>query len=142
MLGPRKIDWEPGQFVPSGYHPETYVRKPPLIVGAVLFGLSYVPAAAAGLVHAGSEGINGWLVVPVAGPFLDLIFGPKDLSARGFLLLDGAFQVVGAGELLYGLIDRGHVLVRNDLAPVTVAPIRLGRAATGLGLSARFLPST
>ena len=40
---PRYIkDWEEGQPVPYGYHPETRARKGLVITGAVLFGVSYL----------------------------------------------------------------------------------------------------
>jgi hypothetical protein len=142
MSGPRFIkDWEEGQPIPYGYHEETRVRKGMVVSGSVLFGALYLYnafIASIGEDLGGSDGNKvGWLYIPVLGPFLEMT---ETSSATGHfvLVLDGVAQAVGVTLVMSALMYPRHLLVRNDLATVTVAPMRIGMDGNGLGLVGRF----
>src|SRR6185436_7503308 len=78
--GPRYIkDWEEGQPVPYGYHPESHARKGLVIPGAVVFGVAYLLSTlVAGTDNNSYDSSTGtyrndrydWLYIPVVGPFI------------------------------------------------------------------------
>jgi hypothetical protein len=144
LSGPRVIaDWQVGLPVPYGYHPETRLRKGKVIGGAVTFGVLYLcsawVAAVGGDISTSTGGQNhaAALYVPVFGPFIEL-GETSSSSLRYLLVLDGLAQGIGAAMLTYGLVVPQNVLVRNDLALVTVTPMRLGQDGNGVGLMGRF----
>jgi len=144
MSGPRMIkDWDENQPIPQGYHRETRVRKGMVISGAIVFGVPYLYSAliaAVGSDIASSTGESnkvGALAVPVLGPFIEM--GETGSSTANFMLaIDGVAQAAGAFMFIYGLTSPRNVLVRNDLAMVTVTPMRFGKDGSGLGLVGRF----
>jgi hypothetical protein len=144
LSGPRIIhDWEEGQPIPHGYHPETRVRKGAVLTGALLFGIPYLYSAFAASVGSdvasSSNGKNeaAALYVPVLGPFIETGVS-SSATVNYILVLDGLAQAAGAGLLIYGLVSPKTILVRNDLAMVTVTPMHLGKDGSGLGLFGRF----
>jgi len=143
LSGPRVIkDWEDGQPIPYGYHRETRARKGAIIGGALSFGIPYLYSALVASVGsdlAGSNGRNavGDLYLPVFGPFAQMTH--SDSATLNFvMLLDGIAQSVGAGLFVYGMASPRPVLVRNDLAMVTVTPMHIGHDGNGVGLVGRF----
>ena len=138
--GPATLPYKDGYPIPDGYHPEKELRTGLIIGGAITFGLMYLlPAVPAAMTRDKS------LVVPIAGPFIQL--GHLDFTPgiedRGFtsgaavlLVIDGVAQAAGAAMLLAGLTTKRDVLVRNDVAGVTVrvAPLTMGHGGTGIGL--------
>jgi hypothetical protein len=143
LSGPRFIkDWQPGEEIPYGYHPESRVRKGAIIGGAIAFGVPYLYSAfiaSVGSDLAGASGDNkvADLYVPVFGPFMEMS-QTSSATARYVLMLDGVAQGVGAGLLIYGLVSPKPILVRNDLALVTVTPVRMGQDGNGIGVMGRF----
>jgi hypothetical protein len=145
LSGPRIInDYNEGDAVPPGYHPESRARKGLIVGGAVTFGVLYLfsvlGAAIAG--DAAKECCNednpaSALYIPIAGPFVQMA---KVDSSTGnvFLALDGLGQAAGAAMLIYGLTSQKTVLVRNDLGTVQVVPMRMGKSGSGFGLQATF----
>jgi len=143
LSGPRVLkDWEDGQPIPYGYHRETRARKGAIIGGALALGIPYLYSAfiaSIGSDVAGSNGKNevGDLYMPVFGPFAQMTH--SDSATLNFvLLMDGIAQSVGAVLFIYGMTSPRPVLVRNDLAMVTVTPMHLGRDGNGVGLLGRF----
>jgi hypothetical protein len=144
LSGPRMLkEWEVGEPIPYGYHPATRVRKGMLIAGAIVFGVTYLYSAGAASVggdlatSSGGDNKAAALYVPVFGPFIEL--GQTDSSTlRYILVLDGLAQGIGAAMFIYGIAVPKNVLVRNDLAMVTVTPMRFGNDGSGLGLVGRF----
>jgi hypothetical protein len=139
--GPATLPYKDGYPIPDGYHPEMQYRKGLIIGGAITFGLLYLlPAIPATMTRDKS------LVVPVAGPFIQLAhldFSPS-IEDRGFaagaavlLVIDGLAQTAGAAMLLAGLTTQREVLVRNDVAGVTVrvTPLTMGYGGAGIGLA-------
>jgi hypothetical protein len=139
MSGPRFIkDWEEGQPIPYGYHHETRVRKGLVITGSVVFGVLYLYSAFFAAV--GSDaGTNklGWMAVPVLGPFLETT-ETSSASLQYILVLDGLAQAAGVAMLIGGAMYPKHLLVRNDLASMTVVPMKIGMEGSGLGIVGRF----
>ena len=139
MSGPRFIkDWEEGQPIPYGYHHETRVRKGLVISGAVVFGVLYLYSAFFAAVGA-DAGTNklGWMAVPVLGPFLETT-ETSSATAQYVLVLDGLAQAAGVAMTVGALVYPRHLLVRNDLASMTVVPMRIGMEGSGLGIVGRF----
>jgi hypothetical protein len=145
LSGPRIIkDYDDGEPVPPGYHPETRTRTGLVVGGAVTFGTLYffsllVAAAVSDAnraTHSSGDDAN-FLYIPVAGPFLQMT---KTESSTGnlFLGIDGIAQGAGAAMLIVGITSPKTVLVRNDLGEVRVTPMRLGQDGNGLGLVGRF----
>ena len=141
---PRYIkDWQEGQPVPYGYHPETRARKGLVITGAVLFGVLYLlstlVASENSSSYDGSERYTA-LWIPVVGPFIQM---GRSTNANGdaqMFFLDGVAQTAGVTMLVLGLAFPRTILVRNDLGSISLlpAPMRIGHDGTGLGLVARF----
>ena len=143
LSGPRMIkDWDENQPIPPGYHRESRVRKGLVIAGAIVFGVPYLYSA--GIAAIGDDVTrNGesnpvqYLYIPVLGPFIEM--GQTDSStARYFLTLDGLAQSAGAFMFIYGLASPKSILVRNDLALLTVMPTKMGHDGQGLSVLGRF----
>jgi hypothetical protein len=139
MSGPRFIkDWEEGQPIPYGYHHETRVRKGLVITGSVVFGVLYLYStffAAVGS-DAGTNKL-GWMAVPVVGPFLETS-ETSSATLQYILVLDGLAQAAGVAMLFGGFMYPKHLLVRNDLASMTVVPMKIGMDGSGMGVVGRF----
>jgi hypothetical protein len=142
LSGPRVLrDWDDGRPVPYGYHEETWFRRGLLTGGLITFGVPYllsgmVASTVADSAGSGSNTANS-LYVPLVGPFLEM---GQTSSATGtyFLTIDGLAQLAGAAMIIYAIASPRSVLVRNDLAMVTVSPMRLGKDGSGFGLLGRF----
>jgi hypothetical protein len=156
VVGPRYLPYDEGQPIPEGYHVEQRVRGGMVIPGAVLLGVSYLLGATV----ASADNYNdqtGWLLLPVAGPWLMLLMHKSNTSScdptvtfcsttsssssdqtdtRFLLTSDGLVQAAGAVLLILGLRGR-QVLVRHGIASLSVAPTRVG-SAEGLVLGGRF----
>src|SRR6185436_1750072 len=82
--GPRYIkDWEEGQPVPYGYHPESRARKGLVIPGAVVLGVAYLLSTLVASEDSNSTyGQDRYeaLYIPVLGPFIQLF---SDSNAPG-----------------------------------------------------------
>jgi|KBSMisStaDraftv2_1062788.scaffolds.fasta_scaffold80894_1 hypothetical protein len=144
LSGPRFIkDWEEGQPIPYGYHEETRVRKGVVISGAVVFGVLYLYNAFFASIGedassaTGNENKLGWLYLPVLGPFLEMS-ETSSSTAHFLLVLDGVAQGVGVTMVISALMYPKHLLVRNDLATMTVVPMKIGMDGEGLGIVGRF----
>jgi hypothetical protein len=140
LSGPRMLkDWQEGQPIPYGYHREERMRKGPIIVGSILFGVPYLYSSLIASVGADATTDNRFaaLFVPVLGPFIEL-HEFSSVTIDYVLILDGLAQATGAALFIWGITSPRPVLVRNDLAMVTVSPARLGRDGTGLLLTGRF----
>ena len=144
LSGPRIIrDYEEGEPVPPGYHPETRVRTGLVVAGAVTFGIMYVFSVLAGAIindasEYGSKHDRGdFLFAPVLGPFLQM---SKTDSSSGnvTLAIDGIAQAAGATMLIVGITSPRTVLVRNDLGEIRISPMKVGEKGTGLGLVGTF----
>ena len=144
MSGPRLIqDWEEGQPVPPGYHPDTRIRKGLVIGGAVMFGTLYLLSAlvAAAGSDSSSNGGNAEaaLWIPGVGPFIQMTSTSSSV-ANVFLAIDGLGQAGGLAMLIYGLAAPKTVLVRNDLGGLHLrpTPMTFGRSGSGFGLVGSF----
>jgi hypothetical protein len=73
------------------------------------------------------------LFVPVGGPFLAAHAGGCATSC----IVDGAVQATGFGLIVFSLVAREAVLVRNRLA-LSIAPTRVGSDGQGLEFLGRF----
>jgi len=138
LSGPRVIkDYEEGDPIPPGYHAESQMKKGLVIGGAITFGVMYLFSVMAGAVmddsSRSSSGDGTFLYIPVAGPFLQMT--KTDTSTGNvFLAIDGIAQAAGATMLIVGLTSPRTVLVRNDLAEVRVAPMKMGVNGSGNGI--------
>jgi hypothetical protein len=144
LSGPRVIkDYEEGEPIPPGYHPESKVRTGLVVGGAVTFGVLYLLSALVGAAISDvNKAVNGgdrgdFLYVPVAGPFLQMT-RTESSTGNVFLAIDGIGQAAGATMFIVGLTSPKTVLVRNDLAEVRVLPMRMGQNGGGLGLVGTF----
>jgi len=142
LSGPRVLrDYQDGDPIPYGYHRETRTRKGAIIGGALAFGIPYLYSgliASAGSDGGGASGNKvADLYIPVLGPFLEM-GQTNSATLRYMLFLDGAAQTLGAILLVYGVYVPRPILVRNDLAMVTVTPMVLGRDGNGVAFAGRF----
>jgi hypothetical protein len=123
QLPPAQIRYVEGRPIPAGYHLETKPRKGLVVTGAVLFGAMYTISASV----AGSSKHDGdiYLLVPVAGPFIDmstrssctsssLSCTGSEASTRFLLTFDALTQITGATLLAVGLAAPQKVLERDD----------------------------
>jgi len=144
---PAELPYNEGAPIPRGYVLQEYHPRGLIIGGAVTLGVLY----AISLSVASSNNFNtanGWLAVPVIGPFgwLATRKAPSNICGSGTftyscnnddsgnrtaVVLDGMGQVAGAALLIAGLaITRKH-LVLIDQSEVMVAPYA---SSTGSGL--------
>jgi hypothetical protein len=133
--GPKTLDWDEGDRVPSGYHLGTQVRKGLVIGGAVTFGSLYMLSVAA----AASGGARS-LLIPVAGPFA-AIGGTRTSGVDvAVLVINGVVQAGGIAMFVAGLAAPKTVLVRNDIAKgfVMPTPMTFGANSGGGGLVGTF----
>jgi hypothetical protein len=145
MSGPRLIsDWEEGQPIPPGYHPDTRIRKGLVIAGGVIFGTMYFFSALAAAVGSDSAGPGqgnpeAALWIPGVGPFIQMT-STSSATGNVFLALDGLCQAGGLAMAIYGLAAPKTVLVRNDLGGLhlTPMPMTFGRNGEGLGVVGTF----
>lgn len=144
LSGPRIIkDYEEGEPVPPGYHPESRVRTGFIVGGAVTFGALYLISVLVGAAITDvNRGLGGkesgeLLYVPVAGPFLQMI-NTESSTGNVTLAIDGAGQALGATLLIVGITSPRTVLVRNDLGQVRIMPMRMGQSGGGIGLGGTF----
>ncbi len=144
LSGPRYIkDWHDGEPIPWGYHRVERVRKGEVISGAILFGVPYIissmiASAGADLASGTSESNPaGWLYLPVLGPFIE-ISKSDSASVNEFLVIDGLCQGIGAALFFHGLYTPRPMLVRNDLALLTVSPAPVGKDGTGMMMMGTF----
>jgi len=142
LSGPRVLrDYQDGDPIPYGYHRETRTRKGAIIGGALALGIPYLYSgliASAGSDTSSSGGNKvADLYIPVLGPFLEM-GQTNSATLRYVLFLDGAAQTLGAILLVYGVYVPRPILVRNDLAMVTVTPMVLGRDGNGVAFAGRF----
>jgi hypothetical protein len=123
---PAQIRYVEGRPIPPGYHLETQPRKGLVVTGAVLFGSMYAISASV----AGSSKHDGdiYLLVPVAGPFIDMSTRTSycatsssscdaDGGTRFLLTFDALTQITGATLLAIGVATPRKILERDD-APV------------------------
>jgi hypothetical protein len=144
LSGPRVLkDWQDGEPIPWGYHRVERVRKGEVISGAILFGVPYIIssmiASAGADLASGTAESNpaGWLYLPVLGPFIE-ISKSDSASVNEFLVIDGLCQGVGAALFFHGLYTPRPMLVRNDLALLTVSPAPVGKDGTGMMMMGTF----
>lgn len=144
--GPAVIhDWSAGEPIPPGYHPRTRVRGGLVAGGAVLFGITYLVSVLVASVgsdsNPGQSNPVAALLVPAAGPFIQMGHGGNTAVANYFLALDGLSQVGGMTMFALGFADPQTVLVRDPLASGTprlaITPI-LGPDRGALGLVGTF----
>lgn len=146
---PATLPYVNGAPIPRGYMVEEYHPRGLIIGGAITLGSLYLISLSVAPTDDYKNG-NGWLAVPVIGPFgwlatrKDRTCGygsytytcSDDSSNRTLAMLDGLGQVAGATMLIAGLaITRKHlVLVDTD---VVVAPYATS-TSSGLQLLGRF----
>ena len=128
MAGPRVItSYQEGDPIPPGYHPDTRVRSGLVIGGAVTFGVTYLLSALVAAVSMSACSAKtfvtsttctdlGFLLVPVAGPFIEIAHSKADAGGAVVLIIDGLAQAGGVAMLILGIAIPRTVLVRNDLA--------------------------
>jgi hypothetical protein len=144
--------YEDGDQVPAGYHVEQVTRPGPTIAGTIVLAVPYGIGLAVSSAF-DFKGQSGWLAVPVAGPWLMIVNKPRitcnqttdagcvdsglDTVLRIYLAIDGIVQAVGGGLLVFGLNGR-KILVRDDLAYVSVTPAPIGSSGYGAFFTGRF----
>lgn len=128
-----------------------------LVVGGLVLGLPYATGVGIGASE-GFENGSGWLVAPVAGPWLSLS-ARRDPCAqsqqkqefdsdvgkcvaeplvRGMLVLDGVLQATGAVLMLIGATSGGPDRPRREPPPLVAAPAPMGRSGYGLAVAGGF----
>ncbi len=158
------MPYREGLPVPQGYHLETKRSDGLVYGGLALWGIPYT----SGLVVAAANGFDhgtGWLLVPVAGPFIGL--GSREINcnldrfetdpsvelkdleeqcldsaidevtAVAFLTASGLFQTSGVLLLVAGLATSEEQLVRDDVSKVAIHPV-VGPGQMGLIATGRF----
>ena len=151
MLRPRpaELPYNEGSPIPRGYALQEYHPRGLIIAGAVTLGVLYTISL---VVATGNDDTgNGWLAVPVVGPFGWLAThkssncgnasypctSSSDSNDNATMILDGLGQVAGAAMLVAGLaITRKH-LVLVDQQGIMVAPYA-SSTGSGLRLLGRF----
>jgi hypothetical protein len=135
----------------SRYEPRSHPRWGLVIVGGVLFGAGY-SFAVAGAVDTKFKDQGGFLLVPVAGPWLTIAAGGakgscppatvrceehNDQGKTFALGLDGVVQAAGALMLTLGIVFPRRRLEPTDMS-LSVLPVALGNGGYGTGVFGAF----
>jgi len=112
--------------------------------GCTLGGLWLVSSMVGGLLtdlwSSSRDTQSAWpLFIPVAGPFIGIGTTEAQSAATFMLVLDGVLQTAGLASFIAGLAVEKQVLIRDDVAQVTVdvAPI-VGPSSAGIGIHGTF----
>ena len=137
--GPRFItDWQEGMPIPYGYHQTKRARRGLVVAGSIVFGVTYLyTAMLAAESPSSSRGDESWLYLPVLGPLLQMTQADSRWGT-GVLTLDALAQASGVAMFIAGMIYPRTILVRSDLASMTVVPMKIGMEGSGLELVGRF----
>jgi hypothetical protein len=146
---PTEMEYLPGQTVPAGYHVERRVTSGLVASGLIVFGIVYLPTAAAAFYDTGDG--TPLYVVPVLGPLLAIPAKTSGGCGGGdhnpcidfdgiiaaFLIADSLVQAAGAAAALKGFA--GHdVLVRDGAPRVSLLPGPIAGTGYGAWLTGRF----
>jgi hypothetical protein len=138
MLGPKTLEYEEGDPVPPGYHPETRVRKGLIIGGAVTFGVLYLLSAATAAAADDFTDDLTPLYIPAVGPFITIGTANAEGAGTFLLIVDGIAQSGGLLMAILGIAIQQDLLVRNDVEAtgpkVRVSPMMVGKGTMGFGL--------
>lgn len=135
-------NYEEGDRIPPGYHPDTRPRLGLAIGGGCMFGVFYVftaigGAAALDLNKSQAGTSDAVLLIPVVGPFIRTV--NNDALASVLLVIDGLAQAGGLAMLIGGIAAPKTVLVRNDIGVrVTPEPLLFAGGGGGVGLRGTF----
>jgi hypothetical protein len=119
-------------------------------VGFITFGLSYVPAVSTATTS--QLPIDKHLLVPVAGPWIDLASRPNcgptgiscnaEIGNQALLIVDGFFQGLALIQILAGVGQVSHDMsteAKVDLKPsVRLKPAQIGAGGYGLAALGKF----
>jgi hypothetical protein len=109
--------------------------------GAAVFAASYLPAMVVGASSA--QHADRALFAPIAGPWIDLAQLPPctpgvvcaSTAARGLVIVDGVFQVLGVASFIAGLMTPAPEpvqLVAGARSTLRIAPAQVGAGAYGM----------
>jgi len=150
---PKQMVYQPGQPIPPGYHVEHRTRYGLVISGLVLFGLTYIPTAAAAWYDTGEQ--TPLYAIPILGPLLVIPAKTKsdcDDPNRNpdhnpcidfgefiaaFFIADAVVQATGAIMAWRGFVGR-DLLIRTETAQATLVPGPVGPTGYGAWLTGRF----
>jgi len=153
---PPVLPYRDGQPVDPMYRKESSGNTGLIVGGTLTFLASYGAAVGYGANQDWKNGLR-WNTLPVAGPFFAIgkrDFGCKintpsldvanqcmddamsEVEAVAILAVDGLIQTIGATLLIAGVLDRDTLLVRNDVASLSVR--RAGKDGYSLNLRQRF----
>lgn len=150
-LPPRELPYSENRPVPPGYALDEYHIRGLIIGGAVTLGTLWAISFSVASSNDFS-GANGWLAVPVIGPFgwLATRKAPQcntatyysscndESSNRTLVAFDGIGQIAGAGMLIAGLaVTRKRLVLIDPQAAIAVAPYATSRGS-GLQLVGQF----
>jgi len=151
-LPPRELPYSDNRPVPPGYAVEENHLRGLIIGGAVTLGTLWAISFSVASSNNFSAA-NGWLAVPVIGPFgwlatrkspqcntsYDYSYSCSDESSnRTLVAFDAIGQLAGAGMLIAGLaITRKHFVLVDPQAAIAVAPYATSRGS-GLQLIGQF----
>jgi hypothetical protein len=107
----------PGEEIPVGGAVESRRATPLVVIGTTVFALGYLPSVV--VAAESKQAADGWLAVPVVGPWIDLAKRPNctppagtpegldpckpEAAARVAVLAVGVVQGIGALTVLFGL---------------------------------------
>jgi hypothetical protein len=127
-FGPSPIlEYQEGVAPPQGYHLERRPREDLVIQGGLVLGGSYLFSAFVGATSSNTD--DRWLLLPVFGPFLDILVRTQhrcdaaspgatcnvfDQVTRFYLALDGVAQVAGGALFASGFIFQKKELVMDS----------------------------
>jgi hypothetical protein len=123
-----------------------------LAAGVITFGLAYIPAVSTATTS--SLPIDKHLLVPIAGPWIDLANRPNcgpgaalscnaEIGNQALLIVDGFFQGLALIQILAGATqvsrDAATPVAKIEEKPsVRVQPAQLGSGGYGLAALGRF----
>jgi len=156
QMFPPVLPYRDGQPVDPMYRKESNGNTGLIVGGTLTFLASYGAAVGYGANQDWKNGLR-WNTLPVAGPFFAIgkrNFGCKintpsvdvanqcmddamgEVEAVAILAVDGLIQTIGATLLIAGVLDRDTLLVRNDVASLSVR--RAGKNGYAVNLRQRF----
>lgn len=153
---PLVLPYHSGHPVPPGYHVESRPATGLIVSGALTLSVGYVAALGIGLDGGFDQG-NGWLAVPVVGPWAAI--GARSFSCEAetvddarecfdgaydeattiaILAVDGMIQATGLVILFAGLASGRDELVRDDAVKLGFSARQRPEGGFDVGVRGRF----
>ncbi|HEY2518276.1 MAG TPA: hypothetical protein VGI39_45720 [Polyangiaceae bacterium] len=146
LCAPPVVDpWPQDAPPPPGYHASSKPNPYLTDLGWSVFGLPYFTGFAVMALDQSLASDHkmdpalAWLMLPLAGPFVELAYVKDSRVLTDVLIADGAMQALGLGLWVAGrIIWPDKIVVRDDVLAVVPRPMLFAGGGGGIGVQGSF----